>query len=98
MTAIQSTLTPPSAGTISMPGTSVSSVYTTWIMGNKYRAMEPYCDEYIYVETENTSSIDVAKSSLHRVHNVSNCSALPQAIPRNLRIQLLNVSAVITSA
>ena len=39
---------------------------------------------------EDTSSIDVAKFSAHRVHNVLDRNVLPQAISRNLRAQLSN--------
>ena len=47
--------------------------------------------------TKDTSSIDVAKFSALRVHNVLDRNAIPQAISRHHRAQLLNVSAIITN-
>ena len=49
-------------------------------------------------ETKTTSCIGVAKFSTHRVHNVLNRDVLPQAIPRDHRAQLWNVSTATTGA
>ena len=59
--------------------------------GTKPIFVKSYSDEWRSTKNHE-STIDVAKPSTNRVHNVANRNVLPKAIAGNQGIQLLNVS------